>query len=187
LIEYPKIPTVFQRDPANNHKTLLDGVFSSPELEFLANNRWVFTEKVDGTNVRVSVRDGAPFFQGRKDSSHLPGPLLDALHDIFSPVSDELAALFPDEEGCLFGEGYGGRIQKAGKDYALEESFVLFDVECGGWWLRRPDVEDVAKKLGIGVVPIIGEGDLMDMVARVQCGFRSQWGDFAAEGIVARA
>ena len=52
--------------------------------------------------------------------------------------------------------------------------------------LQRVDVEDVAAKLGIDVVPIIGEGTLHDAVTRAKAGIRSAWGDFQAEGIVAR-
>ena len=48
--EYHKIQTVFKRDPETNHRTLLEGQYSMPEFEYLANNQWVFTEKIDGTN-----------------------------------------------------------------------------------------------------------------------------------------
>ena len=46
--EYHKIQTVFMRDLENRYKTLLEGQFSLPEFEYLANNEWAFTEKVDG-------------------------------------------------------------------------------------------------------------------------------------------
>jgi hypothetical protein len=36
------------------------------------------------------------------------------------------------------------------------------------------------------VVPIIGEGNLESMVSFCRNGFKSQWGDFIAEGIVAK-
>ena len=51
--QYHKIQTVYKRDPATKHKYLLEGEFSTPELEFLANCQWEWTEKIDGTNVRV--------------------------------------------------------------------------------------------------------------------------------------
>ncbi len=35
-------------------------------------------------------------------------------------------------------------------------------------------------------MPIIGTGTLGDMVDNVKSGFNSQWGDFQAEGIIAR-
>ncbi len=54
--EHHKIQTVYKRDPATKHKTLIADDFSLPEFEFLRNNEWIFTEKVDGTNVRVIFR-----------------------------------------------------------------------------------------------------------------------------------
>jgi hypothetical protein len=47
-------------------------------------------------------------------------------------------------------------------------------------------VEDVAQKLGLDVVPIIGEGTLHDAVTAAKDGITSTWGAFQAEGIVAR-
>ena len=35
---YPKIHTVFKRDPATKHKTLLEGEYSLPEFAYLAGN-----------------------------------------------------------------------------------------------------------------------------------------------------
>ena len=46
--EYHKIQTVFKRDPATNFKTLLEYDWSESEFGFLADNDWVWTEKVDG-------------------------------------------------------------------------------------------------------------------------------------------
>ena len=45
---------------------------------------------------------------------------------------------------------------------------------------------DIALKLGVDIVPIIGEGTLDDMVEMTEHGFNSNWGEFVAEGIVAR-
>jgi len=67
-----------------------------------------------------------------------------------------------------------------------DQDFVLFDVKVGDWWLQRADVEGVASKLGIDVVPVIGTGTLHEMVAVCSQSFASAWGDFTAEGIVAR-
>ena len=62
----------------------------------------------------------------------------------------------------------------------------MFDIKIGHWWLQRKDVEIIGKNLGLDVVPIIGKGTLRDMVDTVQRGLNSKWGDFKAEGIVAR-
>jgi len=57
--EYHKIQTVFKRNPKNKLKTLLHGNYSIPEFEYLKDNEWVFTEKVNGTNIRVMFDNGA--------------------------------------------------------------------------------------------------------------------------------
>ena len=91
------------------------------------------------------------------------------------------------EEGiCLYGEGYGGKIQKAGSTYGPQQKFVLFDVKIGDLWLQRGDVHDIANKMGLEVVPIRGMGSLDSMVAVAEAGIHSSWGDFLAEGLVAR-
>jgi len=180
--EYPKIQTVFKRDPATKMKTLLEGQYTLPEFEYLKNNKWVFTEKVDGTNIRVRFRDGWITFAGRTDRAQIPEQLQLRLKERFTFA--KMMKLF-NTDVCLYGEGYGPKIQNGGK-YRKDQDFVLFDVRVGDWWLERTDVEDVADKLGLDVVPIIGEGTLDDMVMLAQGGFGSQWGDFKAEGIVAR-
>ena len=182
---YDKIQTVFKRDMSNNGKTLLMDQFSLPEFEFLQNVPWVFTEKVDGTNIRIMIEDGRVSFGGKTDNAQIPAPLVARLREVFDPMAGQLAEMFPSG-GCLYGEGYGAKIQKGGENYNQSQDFVLFDVKVGDWWLQRADVEDVATKLGIRIVPIIGEGTIADLVEVTRKGITSTWGDFAAEGIVAR-
>jgi len=178
---YHKIQTVFKRDMANNGKTLLEGEWTAPEFEFLADNHWVFTEKVDGTNIRVLWDGEKVSFGGKTGRAQIPAKLVDRLRELFPGGS---FSGFEDDV-CLYGEGYGAGIQKGGV-YRQEQDFVLFDVLVGDWWLRREGVEDVASKLGIDLVPIVGEGTLHECIDLVRRGMKSQWGDFTAEGIVAR-
>lgn len=185
--EYHKIQTVYLRDPDTKFKTLLVGQYAEPEFAYLANNEWVFTEKVDGTNIRIMVESEPRRvrFGGRTDNAAIPAFLVQRLEERFLSQSDLLHEMFPDG-GCLYGEGYGARIQKGGGNYRSDHDFVLFDVKVGEWWLQRDAVEDVATKLSLDVVPIIGTGTLLDMEARAREGITSRWGEFAAEGIVAR-
>lgn len=182
--EYHKIQTVFLRDLENKYKTLLEGQFTLPEFEYLANNEWVFTEKVDGTNIRAVYSRDEIIFCGKTDDSQVPSFLFNKLQRIFTPQKEKLAEMFPDGV-CLYGEGYGNKIQR-GRNYSEEQDFVLFDVKVGGFWLKRPAIEDIATNLGMKVVPIIGIGTLYEMVELVRKGFDSTWGNFKAEGIVAR-
>jgi ATP-dependent RNA circularization protein (DNA/RNA ligase family) len=144
----------------------------------------VFTEKVGGTNVRVVCQDGTFEFKGRTDNAQMPAPLMERLRERFLPQAHRFAEKFPDGV-CLYGEGYGAKIQSGGK-YRPDQDFVLFDVKVGEWWLERQSVEDIADEFGLDVVPIIGHGTFGDMVKMVEQGFKSQWGNFIAEGIVAR-
>lgn len=186
--EYHKIQTVFKRDPDNNHKTLLEGDYSLPEFEYLQNNIWVFTEKVDGTNIRVMYDGKEIAFGGKTDNAQIPAFLVKKLQESFLPQAHKFTEKFGEEptQVCLYGEGYGAKIQKGGGNYRPDQDFVLFDVKIGDWWLKREDVEDIAKFFGLEIVPIIGEGTLVEMVEQTRKGFNSIWGNFLAEGIVAR-
>lgn len=183
--EYHKIQTVYLRDPETKFKTLLAGRFALPEFEYLQNNEWIFTEKVDGTNIRIMFDGKELNFGGKTDNAQIPSFLVNRLNDVFRPLEHKFAEMFADG-ACLYGEGYGAKVQKGGGNYRQDQDFVLFDVKIGDWWLQRTDVEDIAGKLGVDIVPIIGKGTLHDMIERTKIGFNSQWGEFAAEGIVAR-
>lgn len=182
---YPKIPTVFERDPETKFRTLLEGQYATPELAYLAGNWWVFTEKVDGTNIRVMWDGKAVTFGGKSDNAQIPARLVTRLEELFLSQVDLFAEVF-DCPVCLYGEGYGAKIQKGGGNYSATQEFVLFDVKVDRWWLERANVQDVAVKFGLKTVPVVGEGTLGDLVELVRLGFTSKWGPFAAEGVVAR-
>lgn len=191
--EYHKIQTVFKRD-LTIPKTLLTGQYSLPEFEYLKDNIWVFTEKVDGMNIRVMFDGEKVSFGGKTDNAQIPAPLILRLEERFLPQLWKFIDKFgKDSFICLYGEGYGAKIQKGGGNYRQDQSFVLFDVYVKskkefskGWWLARDNIEDIATFFSIDTVPIIGKGTLADMVEMAKNGFTSKWGDFIAEGIVAR-
>lgn len=188
MSEYHKIQTIFKRDMDSPQKALMEGKWTLPEFEYLANNRWEFTEKVDGTNIRVAVApDGSVVFGGRTDNAQIPIPLIARLQEYFMPITmrQRLAAQFP-EGAVLYGEGYGGKIQGGSKTYGPEQDFVLFDVSVGKWWLGREAVNAIAAQFGLRAVPALSFGTLHNAVAMAKDGFKSTWGDFWAEGIVAR-
>lgn len=203
---YHKIQTLFKRHLDGPKKgKMIRGDWTTPELEYLAGNEWEFTEKVDGTNIRVGWHTSgiAPSFAGRSDNATIPPLLMSHLEDTFTHEVFRKAFDYESNgtEVILFGEGYGPKIQSGGK-YRPDHSFVLFDVKVGDWWLSRDNVGDVADKLGIKAVPVIGSGTLQDAIDIVSSGItfsntgrvvrwgdgglQSRWGNFEAEGIVAR-
>jgi ATP-dependent RNA circularization protein (DNA/RNA ligase family) len=183
MTEYHKIQNVFQRDPDNKNR-LIEGRWSTPELRYLAENEWIWTEKVDGTNIRVILDAGEVRYAGRTNAAQIPVPLVNRLNKIFQPIEKDLWREF--QQGAVFyGEGYGDGIQ-SGRKYLDYQDFVLFDIRVGKWWLNRDDVTGIARHYGLRVVPFVGSGSLYDAIAHVKEGFNSVWGNFPAEGIVAR-
>lgn len=178
---YHKIQSVFRRDDRGRFQL---GEWSRDHLGYLANCPWEWTEKVDGTNIRIGI-DVAGTYRvgGRTDRAQLPITLLEAIESL--QLEGKLRAQI-DGPVTLYGEGYGARIQKGGGNYRPDQSFVLFDVQVGHWWLRREDVEDLARKLGLDIVPLRGRGTLYEAIRMAIPGIRSEWGDFQAEGLVCR-
>lgn len=197
--EYPKIETLFNRDPKTFKvipRELRMPEFSVPSL-------WHITEKIDGTNVRVFIRldrGGCEVgFGGRTDNAQMPTFLYEYLGRTFE--ASTCAAAFEEAwggkdeslEATLYGEGYGPKIQKGGMYRDEGPSFRLFDVRVGPWWLDWPNVEDVAAKLGVKTVPVLNYGSsLTEAQAYVDAPSVVQHDEFTGdsvnrqEGIVAR-
>jgi len=177
--EYHKIQSVFKREQTKPNKLII-GKYTLPEFEYLKDNQWIWTEKVDGTNIRIMWDGENVRFGGRTERAQIPAHLVARLQDLF-PVEkfQGLGAM------CLYGEGYGSKIQKVGSSYIPDDvDFILFDVRVGEWWLKRDTVEDIAIQLSIDVVPKVGQGTIAEAIYFVEKGFRSRLGNLDAEGLV---
>lgn len=185
-MEYTKIPNIYKREQYRSNK-LIEGEYSTDELRYLADLPWVWTEKVDGTNVRVIWDGYRVSFAGRTDKTQMPPHLHSRLEVLFGgPDKEELfEAVFGSTPAILFGEGFGEKIQKGGGLYGPVD-FILFDVYCGGMWLKRDSVEDVADKLGIRIVPVVFVGTLPEGVEFIRKHPKSHLRDAEMEGIVCR-
>ena len=195
MVEYLKIDTPFNRD-VDGSKKLIEGSWKDDTLEYLADNTWVWTEKVDGTNIGV-VWDGHKVsFQGRTERADIPKPLLEKLNEMFGSL--EVEELFEQKFGektvILFGEGYGPKIQSGG-NYRPDVSFILFDVYIpeNDLYLKRDAVEDIAKCFDIDIVPIVGTGTLYEAIDYVKTKPVSEVSklyvvksDYVMEGVVCR-
>ena len=182
---YHKIETVYKRELDGN-RNIIEGQYSIPEFEMLKDITWVWTEKIDGTNIRIMPDKDVIRFGGKTDRAQIPTPLLDVLQDTFT--LDNMQNVFKGETDiCLYGEGYGKKIQKGGNYIPDGNNFILFDIRVGKWWLTRETCEDIAEQLEIPIVPIINEGTLLEAVEYVKVGFKSTIAhntDYEAEGLV---
>ena len=185
--EYHKIENVFARDTQGTRK-LLEGVFANETVAYLSRCAWEFTEKIDGTNIRVYWDGHRVSFAGRTDKANIPAHLFQRLMELFGGEENEqvFEQLFGGKEVILFGEGYGEKIQKVGSLYCKGANFILFDVMVGDKFLQRENIEAIAKAFGIDVVPVIQVGTIWDGVALVKNNPMSTIGEAPMEGVVGR-
>lgn len=183
--EYHKIETLFERDEKT--KKLIEGQFRNPTIKYLKDNKWDFTEKIDGTNIRV-VWDGHKVtFAGRTDRAQIPAQLTNRLFELFGGETNEqlFEQKFGETEVMLVGEGYGAKIQNGGA-YRDNQDFILFDVMIAGNWQPRDSVKDIADYFGIDTVPIVFTGTIQEGVDYVKTGPDSLIGKAKSEGLVGR-
>lgn len=112
---YHKIQNIFNRETFGNNK-LIENDYTNKTVEFLKDIDWVWTEKVDGTNVRVYWDGFKVSLGGRTDKADIPSHLKKRLEELFCTSEKEeiFESLFGEKEVILFGEGYGVKIQKGG-------------------------------------------------------------------------
>ncbi len=193
---YPKIPSPWKRFTEGPERGRFNYEWVSPEIQTLWDvPGWTFTEKIDGTNIRIEWDGYRPTIKGRTDKAQIPEPLLNHLIDTFPEelLEQQFGEYDPDLQNeleknggvVLYGEGVGPKIQKG--LYSSEPRFVLFDVRIGHWWLRRESVVEVADQMGISVIPKYPFELPRNAVNHVREGLWSHYGDFFAEGVVGTA
>lgn len=165
---YQKIFCPFKRDLEGSREVLW-GVWQNDTIEYLKYLPWTFTEKIDGTNIRIYWDGYKISFAGRVETSEIPKYLLDYLNETFNnPIVEELfEQSFGSREVILFGEGYGPKIQDVGAKYRDSLSFILFDVMINGNYQSRNTVEQIAKIFNIDVVPIVMTGTIYEAIKYV--------------------
>lgn len=190
--EYHKINSIYKRDMTQKKAPFILGEYSEPEFEYLKDNQWEFSEKIDGTNIRIMLNGDSITFGGKTDNAQIPAHLYTKLSELFLATKRKqlLHEMFTGDwkDICLYGEGFGYKIQgKVGVDYLTDEvNFCLFDIKIGDWWLERKSVYDIADKLGLLRPVVVGYGTLDEAIDLVKRGFKSSFGNADAEGLVLR-
>ena len=184
--EYNKIDTIYERDTFGSKK-LIEGKFRNEAVEYLANSEWEFTEKIDGTNIRIYWDGHNITFGGRTERANIPSHLVNKLNELF--LNEETEQLFEQKFGemevILFGEGYGVKIQNGG-DYRSDVGFILFDVLICDNYQSRESVEDIARAFSLEIVPIVLRGTIQEAVDYIKTKPNSTIGKAKMEGVVGR-
>jgi hypothetical protein len=199
-MQYPKIHSLWKRQgwyleegKKNNpeyqqgRQSFIIGDYAIPEFEII--KYWRVSEKIDGTNIRINLRDKVEF-HGRNTDSNIPKKLYNYLANEFTyeKLDKVLEGDLKSRNIWLFGEGYGAGIQSCGGNYRKYMGFILFDVFINGWWLEQDSVQDIACKLNIPFVPTLANmtnEEIMEYVKSKPLSLCSE-DKQVMEGIVAR-
>lgn len=204
---YHKIQGLYKRYREGENKgKFIIGDYSIPEFELLKDITWEFTEKLDGTNMRIifnrspesvilgnkqTIKNEERIeIKGKSEKSQLNKELVETIRSSLDVT--KFLYLFPvgadAPEVCIYGEGLSHKIQKGGKYFKEGKGykFIAFDINIGVTWMDRETVETMCNQLGIPVAPVVGRGTIADAIAMVKKGLKSTYGDFIAEGLVIR-
>jgi hypothetical protein len=193
---YQKIESLFKRD---KYTFKFITPFKLTNEIFSLIKEWDWTEKVDGTNIRILY--GVDYFSylsvnysdyesifigGRTNNAKIPPGVEKYIRNIISV--EKIKEIFGKKSVIIYGEGYGKNIQSCGASYSPVQKFVAFDILVGNkYWLKREDVEQICFKLGIDCVPYIGRLNIQSASYLVKGGFTSRISkDVKSEGLIGR-
>lgn len=211
---YPKIDTLFERDPATFN--VIPGRFKNEAYKLIT--EWEWTEKIDGTNIRIEFEPvNGPirhiyrnvvydketnqpygmYYGGRTDNAQIPKGIIKYLDDHVD--TNLLLEVFGNKKVTIYGEGYGPQIQ-CGHGYSDNQKFIVFDILVNGYWLKMENMKNICESLSLDIVPKYDFGyydhesmpyyvaPLSFAVDVVRKGFKSQLGDKSvnAEGLIGR-
>ena len=114
-------------------------------------------EKIHGTSAHIKwhpISDSITFYSG--------GASYDTFVSLFdaNALKDKFKEIFPERSVTVFGEAYGGKMQKMSDTYGKELKFVAFDVYVGNGkgedeesrWVSVPQAEEICNNIGIEFV-----------------------------------
>lgn len=183
---YPKIGSLYLFD--NTIKKYLPDVYANKSVELLKDYQWYFTEKVDGTNLRL-VWDGYNLtYGGRTLNANLNNKKRKEYVEsnlVNKDIETILEQLFKEKEVVIYGELFGGDVGIA--NYSNEYQFRVFDIWVDGYWLEYKNIVEIANNLSFNVVPIVLNGTIEDGVNFVKNINKSELSETGVfEGIVGK-
>lgn len=182
---YPKIESLFNRD--ENFK-VIPGDYRLEEFSYV--DKWLVTEKIDGTNLSLYFDYDSAEYRGRTESAQFNKSQVEFLDNLLDSTRDAAVGIMDDYKlGSfeVFGELFGAGIQRGGGYGPLQ--FRAYDMRVDERvFLGHYAVEDNADRLEINTVQYWPDMTTDEIVDSVEEGFDS-WIPGAnknAEGVVAK-
>ncbi len=185
--EYHKIWGPYARHISGPDRgKFIAGDWARPEFEVLQNQDWTWTEKINGTNCRITWDGHKVRFGGRTDEAALRIKALEWLGAQFP--EELLEQQFHAGPAVLYGELCGSDTGVNGSgNYGRECRFILFDVNVCGWWLQPDTISTVATQMGLEATLIRLVGSIEEAISFVAGGGPwSSFGTFEGEGLVGK-
>ena len=150
------------------------------ESQYLPEGKWIKTEKIDGTNIRIILTkpdekgNRKRFIGSRKlilnPEDKVAKQFMDCLKDI---NLNKIAEYFKEVNSTviIYGEGYGAGVQSGGI-YSPIKNFRVFDIRIGSAYQDFEYTQKVCIDNQLNIVPIIGEcriisyGECIDSLKR---------------------
>jgi len=136
----------------------------------LPKGKWIITEKIDGTNIRVILTKKDE--EGNREThigsrKLLLNPedksskqFLDCLEEVnLNKIKEYFDKV--DSTVVIYGEGYGAGVQK-GRIYSLKKNFRVFDIRIGEAYQDFEYVEKVCVDNQLNIVPMLGDIEEID-------------------------
>ncbi len=120
------------------------------EQDVLMFKRCYALEKIHGTSAHLAYKGGNLSLYGGGVKNETFAKLFDQ-----AALIEKFKALGPhcEVEGItVYGEAYGGSQQAMSATYGKQLKFIVFDIQIGNVWLSVPQMDDLAKTLGLEVV-----------------------------------
>ena len=158
LHNYPKLLGLYLFDD-NTHQPLRDSY--DPSVANWVGLNFIRTEKIDGTNLKV-YRDGyTVHIEGRtnKPNAHIDENLW-WLQEKFQEHIFEHH--FGEKAVTIYGELYGGKINKGKEHYNTAETVKIFDIKVGEIWLTDEDMRAVTEFFGVQPVAYLFTGTIAE-------------------------
>ena len=155
--KYAKFSSPFKKD---------DKWLNTPEAaQYLPIGRWIVTEKIDGTNIRIILTK--PDEEGNRETHIASRKLIlnpedktsKQYMDCLKEVNlHKIKEYFNDVNSTvvIYGEGYGAGVQKGGI-YSKEKNYRVFDIRIGEAYQDFEYVKKVCIDNQLNVVPVMCE------------------------------